>query len=67
MAATFSTLLIGFILLDLGHLGFPELNVVASYVLIVCALCAWYMMAMIFLNDLTGKEILRPERPWLTK
>jgi uncharacterized protein len=67
MAATFTTLMIGFILLDLGHLGFPELNVIASYVLIICALCAWYMMAMIILNDLTGKELLKPGKPWLTK
>ena len=67
MATTFSTLMIGFILLDFGHLGFPELNVIAAYVLIVCALCAWYMMAMIILNDLTGKQLLKAGKPWLTK
>ena len=67
MATTFSTLMIGFILLDFGHLGFPELNVIAAYVLIVCALCAWYMMAMIILNDLTGKEVLKAGKPWLKK
>jgi len=65
MATTFSTLMIGFILLDLGHLGFPELNVFASYVLIICALSAWYMMAMIILNDLTGKQLLKAGKPWL--
>jgi hypothetical protein len=58
--------MIGFILLDLGHLGFPELNVFASYVLIICALSAWYMMAMIILNDLTGKQLLKPGKPWLS-
>jgi succinate-acetate transporter protein len=67
MAYTFSFLMIGFILLDLGHLGFPELNEMAAYVLIICALCAWYMMAMIILNDLTGKELLKPGKPWLKK
>lgn len=65
MATTFSTLMIGFILLDFGHLGFPELNVIASYVLIICALSAWYMMAMIILNDLTDKQLLKPGKPWL--
>ena len=67
MAFTFSTLMIGFILLDLGHLGFPELNVIAAYVLIICALGAWYMMAMIILNDLSGKELLKSGKPWLKK
>ncbi|MFI0490984.1 acetate uptake transporter [Flavobacterium sp.] len=67
MATTFSTLMIGFILLDFGHLGFPQLNVIAAYVLIICALCAWYMMAMIILNDLTGKQLLKAGKPWLTK
>ena len=67
MATTFSTLMIGFILLDFGHLGFPELNAIAAYVLIICALCAWYMMAMIILNDLTGKQLLKAGKPWLTK
>ena len=67
MAFTFSTLMIGFILLDLGHLGFPDLNVIAAYVLIICALGAWYMMAIIILNDLTGKELLKSGKPWLKK
>ena len=67
MAFTFSTLMIGFVLLDLGHLGFPDLNVIAAYVLIICALGAWYMMAMIILNDLSGKELLKSGKPWLKK
>lgn len=65
MATTFTTLLLGFILLDLGHLGFPEMNTVAAYVLIFTALCAWYMMAMIVLNDLTGTQLLKAGKPWL--
>lgn len=67
MATTFTTLLIGFILLDLGHFGLPILNVVAAYVLILCALCAWYMMAAIILNELAGKELLKTGKPWIKK
>jgi succinate-acetate transporter protein len=60
-------LLIGFILLDLGHFGFPVLNVVAGYELIFCALAAWYMMAAIILNDVSGRELLKVGKPWLKK
>lgn len=66
MAFTFTTLLIGFILLDLGHFGFPEMNVVAGYELIICALAAWYMMAAIIINDVAGKEILKVGKPWIS-
>ncbi|MFA6289020.1 MAG: acetate uptake transporter [Opitutaceae bacterium] len=65
MALTFSLLLAGFVLLDLGHFGFPVLNTVAAFVLIGCALCAWYMMARIILNDLHGRELLPAGKPWL--
>lgn len=67
MAITFTTLLIGFILLDLGHLGFPAMNVVAGYELIICALSAWYMMAAIIINDVAGREILKTGKSWLKK
>ncbi len=67
MFLTFTTLLIGFILLDLGHFGFPQLNIVAAYVLIICALCAWYMMASIVLNDLARKAILKSGNPLIKK
>lgn len=67
MATTFTSLLIGFILLDLGHFGLPILNVVAAYVLIFCALCAWYMMAAIILNELAGKELLKSGKAWIKK
>ncbi|WP_159517724.1 acetate uptake transporter [Sunxiuqinia indica] len=63
MFITFSTLLAGFILLDLGHFGFPVMNIVAAVVLIACAFSAWYMMAAIILNDLAGREILRVGNP----
>jgi len=66
MAVTFTALLLGFILLDLAHFGFPGLTVVAGYVLIVAALAAWYMMARIILNEVYGKELLPAGRPWLS-
>jgi len=65
MTITFTTLLLGFILLDFGHFGFPQMNIVAGYVLIICALSAWYMMAAIILNDVAGKQLLRMGAPWI--
>lgn len=65
MALTFTTLLIGFILLDLGHFGMPIMNVVAGYELIICALLAWYMMAGIIINDLAGKTVLPMGKKWI--
>lgn len=67
MFITFTLLLIGFLLLDLGHFGFPVLNVVAGYVLILCALGAWYMLAGIVLNELAGKTILGMGKPLIKK
>ncbi len=67
MFITFSTLLAGFILLDLGHFGFPQMNKVAGYVLIVCAASAWYMMAAIIINDLAGRELLKTGTPLIKK
>lgn len=67
MFVTFSTLLFGFILLDFGHFGFPEMNKVAGYILILCALSAWYMMATIIINDLAGREILKSGKALLKK
>ena len=65
MAWTFTLLMVGFVLLDLGHFGFPVLNTVAAYVLIGCALAAWYMMARIILNELYGRELLPAGQPWI--
>ncbi len=65
MAVTFTLLLIGFILLDLGHFGFPILNVVAGYELMFCALSAWYMMASIILGDVYGRVVLPMGKPWI--
>jgi succinate-acetate transporter protein len=50
----FLTLLIGFILLDIGHLvpGAEIFNKIAAVELIVCALLAWYLMAHVILSPL---------------
>lgn len=63
MFVTFATLLLGFILLDFGHFGFPQMNVVAGYELIFCAFSAWYMMASIILKDVSGKDLLKMGKP----
>jgi succinate-acetate transporter protein len=65
MAWTFTFLLVGFILLDLAHFGYPDLTKVAGFELMVCALCAWYMMARIIINDLYGREVLPAGKPWI--
>ncbi len=67
MSFTFTTLLIGFILLDLGHFVNPVFNVVAGYELIICALAAWYMMAAIVINDVAGRELLKVGKAWAKK
>jgi succinate-acetate transporter protein len=67
MATTFTLLLIGFILLVIGHFGDPIFNVIAGYELILCALAAWYMMAAIILNDVSGQELLKNGKAWLKK
>lgn len=65
MAITFSTLLLGFILLDVAHFGFPEVTTAAAIVLIACAMSAWYMMAAIVINDVAGRTILKMGNSWL--
>ncbi len=37
MASTFTLLLLGFILLDIGHFGYPVMNKVAGFELLLCA------------------------------
>jgi succinate-acetate transporter protein len=67
MTITFVLLEIGFILLVIGHFGFPKMNIVAGYELIFCALSAWYMMASIIINDVAGKEVLPVGKAWAKK
>lgn len=65
LAFTFTTLLIGFILLDLGHFFNPVFNKVAGYELMICAFSAWYIMAHIIYHDLAGRDLLPVGEPWL--
>ncbi|MCE1229134.1 MAG: acetate uptake transporter [Firmicutes bacterium] len=54
----FSLLLLGFVLLDLEHFGFPGLKLAASLDLIACALSALYGMAHVVLGDAFGRDVL---------
>jgi succinate-acetate transporter protein len=65
MAMTFTLLLIGFILLDLGHFGFPAMTKVAGYELMLCALSAWYMMASSIYAQVFGRVVLPLGKPWI--
>ena len=64
MFFTFTTLMIGFVLLDLEHFGFGEsLTVWAGVDLVFCALGAWYMMAHVIFLDLFGRDIIPVGKP----
>jgi len=65
MATTFTLLAIGFILLDLAHFGYPAMTKIAAYVLIGCALSAWYMMAHIIFLQIFGRDVLPVGKPWI--
>jgi len=65
LAVTFTMLLIGFILLDLAHFGYPFLTRMAGYELIFTALVAWYVMAHIIFLEVSGKNILPVGKPWI--
>ncbi|HSW58109.1 MAG TPA: GPR1/FUN34/YaaH family transporter, partial [Dehalococcoidales bacterium] len=65
MAWVFLTLLIGFILLVIGHLvpGAEIFNTIAAVELIVCALLAWYLMLHVIYTPL--KINIPVGKPWL--
>lgn len=65
MASTFTLLVLGFILLDFAHFGYPAMTKVAAYVLILCALNAWYMMAHIIFLNIFGRDVLPVGKPWI--
>jgi len=68
MAFTFTTLLLGFIGLDLVFLcGMKEILPVAAIDLIICALSAWYMMAHLIFLQVFGNDILPLGKAWLRK
>jgi succinate-acetate transporter protein len=64
-ALLFSLLLVGFILLDLSHFGYPELTVVAGYELMATAAMAWYIMAHIIFADVFKRDVLPLGKPWI--
>ena len=64
LAFTFFTLLIGFILLDIGNLGGGTMWIkVAAIDLIICAFTAWYMMAHVILAQFN--LTLPLGKPWI--
>jgi uncharacterized protein len=65
MSWVFLTLLVGFILLDIGHLvpNAAIFNKIAAVELIVCALTAWYLMAHVILTPLRIK--IPAGKPWI--
>ena len=65
MAVTFTLLLIGFILLDLAHFGYPGLTKVAGYELMLCAAAALYMMAHVIYAQVFGYNVLPVGEPWI--
>lgn len=65
LGVIFSLLLVGFILLDLAHFGFPGLTQVAGYELMLCAFSAWYGMAHAIYLDVFGKDLLPMGKPFI--
>jgi uncharacterized protein len=65
LAVTFTLLLIGFILLVIGHFFDPFINKIAGYELMLCAFSAWYIMAHIVYLDVAGRDILPVGEPWV--
>lgn len=66
MALTFTTLLIGFIGLDLVYLaGMKNLLFFVGVDLMICALLAMYMAAAAIYAQLFGRTILPIGKPWL--
>lgn len=66
MAWTFTTLVIGFVGLDLVFLAdMKGILKAVAWDLVVCALLAWYMMAAVILNGLFGRPVLPVGAPWI--
>ncbi len=69
LALTFTTLVIGFILLDIAHFvsveAAPFVTKIAGYELMACALLAWYTMAHVIFADVFGRDVLPAGKPWI--
>lgn len=65
MAWVFLSLLVGFVLLDIGHLvpGAEIFNKIAAVELIICAFTAWYLMAHVILTPL--KIVVPIGKSWI--
>ena len=61
----FTLLLVGFILLDLAHFGYPQMTVVAGYELMATAAMAWYIMAHVIFAGVFGRDVLPLGRAWI--
>ena len=68
MVFTFTTLLIGFIGLDLEVLaGMGFLKTFVALDLIACALGAFYMMSHVIFLQVFGRDVLPVGKPWVKK
>lgn len=65
LAITFTLLLLGFILLDIAHFGYPAMTKVAAVTLIACALFAWYTMAHVLFLEMFGRDVVPAGKPWI--
>lgn len=64
MAFTFTTLLIGFIGLDMVFLGgMKNIMHMVAWDLVLCALAAWYMMAHVIFLQVFGTNVLPVGKP----
>lgn len=66
MAFAFTTLILGFVGLDLVFLaGMKWLMTAVAVDLILCSLSAWYMMAHIIFLQVYGRDLLPVGKPWI--
>lgn len=65
LAVVFTLLLIGFILLDIAHFGYPQFTAIAGYELMACALAALYMMCHALYASVFGRDVLPAGKPWI--
>lgn len=68
MVFTFTTLIIGFIGLDLEILaGMKSIKMFVTIDLILCALGAYYMMAHVIFAQVFGRDVLPVGKAWVAK
>jgi hypothetical protein len=68
MVFTFTTLILGFIGLDLELLaGMGSLKTIVALDLILCALGAYYMMAHVIFLQVFGRDVLPVGKAWVKK